>query len=279
MNKGLLAVLAALVVGAGAFMLGSEKPLEDKKITDASTANSEPAGETLQDILSNGVLKVGTTGDWNPMTMRDTATNSYTGYDIDVMTELAKDLDVKLEFVPADWKTLVSGVTAGKYHMTGSASLSPARAKAAGYSNSYFSLATVPLTLKSNAGKYRDWGDLNIASVTVAATLGTTQEKQVKQFFPKAQYKIVEAPARDFQEVLAGRADAHITSNVEAYKLIAKYPELMIVPVKMPKAPTPIAMLLPQADQVWINYVNTWIALKNERGFFDKLGRKWQLSD
>ena len=77
------------------------------------------------------------------MTMKDTATNSYTGYDIDVMTELAKDLGVKVEFVPTDWKTLVSGVTSGKYHMTGSASISPSRAKAAGYSNSYFSLATV----------------------------------------------------------------------------------------------------------------------------------------
>ena len=243
-----------------------------------STASAH-ANSALQDILSNGVLKVGTTGDWNPMTMIDTATNTYTGYDIDVMTELAKDLDVKLEFVPTDWKTLVSGVTSGKYHMTGSASISPARAKAAGYSNSYFSLATVPLTLKKNAEKFSDWADLDKDSVTVAATLGTTQEKQVKQFFPNAQYKIVEAPARDFQEVLAGRADAHITSNVEAYKLVAKYPEMMIVPVSAPKAPTPIAMLLPQGDQVWINYVNTWIALKTERGFFAELGRKWQLSN
>ena len=237
------------------------------------------AANVLQDVLSGGVLKVGTTGDWNPMTMKDPATNSYKGYDIDVMTELAKDLGVKLELVPTDWKTLVSGVTSGKYHMTGSASVSPSRAKAAGYSNSYFSLATVPLTLTKNLDKFKDWADLDKSSVTVAATLGTTQEKQVKQFFPNAKYKIVEAPARDFQEVLAGRADAHITSNVEAYKLIAKYPQMAIVPVSAPKAPTPIAMLLPQADQVWINYVNTWIALKTERGFFAELGRKWQLSN
>ena len=237
------------------------------------------AASVLNEILSDGVLKVGTTGDWNPMTMKDTATNSYTGYDIDVMTELAKDLGVKVDFVPTDWKTLVSGVTSGKYHMTGSASISAARAKAAGYSNSYFSLATVPLILKKNADKFTDWADLDKASVTVAATLGTTQEKQVKQFFPNAKYKIVEAPARDFQEVLAGRANAHITSNVEAYKLVAKYPEMMVVPVSAPKAPTPIAMLLPQADQVWINYVNTWIALKTERGFFADLGRKWQLAN
>ena len=245
----------------------------------ATMAVPSYAASVLSEILSGGVLKVGTNGDWNPMTMKDPANNSYTGYDIDVMTALAKDLGVKVEFVPTDWKTLVSGVTSGKYHMTGSASISPSRAKAAGYSNSYFSLATVPLTLKKNSDKYADWSDLNKASVTVAATLGTTHEKQVKQFFPNAKYKIVEAPARDFQEVLAGRADAHITSNVEAYKLVAKYPQMMVVPVSAPKAPTPIAMLLPQGDQVWINYVNTWIALKTERGFFDELGRKWQLSN
>ena len=237
------------------------------------------AQSALQDILSSGVLKVGTTGDWNPMTMKDPATNTYTGYDIDVMTEMAADLGVEVEFVATDWKTLVNGVIAGRYHITGSASIAPKRAKVAGYSNSYFSLATVPLTLKENEGRFSDWGDLDKSDVIVAATLGTTQENQVKQFFPNAQHKIVEAPARDFQEVLAGRADAHITSNVEAYKLVAKYPEMMVVPVSSPKAPTPIAMLMPQADQVWINYVNTWIALKQERGFFDELGKKWQLSN
>ena len=168
-------------------------------------------------------------------------------------------------------------MTSNKYHLTGSASISPARAKAAGYSTSYFSLATVPLILAENADRFKDWDDLNTPDVTVAATLGTTQEKQVKQFFPDAKHQIVEAPARDFQEVLAGRADAHITSNVEANKLVEKYPKMMIVPVSAPKAPTPIAMLLPQADQVWINYVNTWISLKKERGLFDELGRKWKL--
>lgn len=235
------------------------------------------AQSALQDILSEGVLKVGTTGDWNPMTMRDPATNSYRGYDIDVMTQLAADLGVEIEFVPTDWKTLVSGVTSGQYHMTGSASVSPARAKAAGYSDSYFSLATVPLVLASNGDRFQSWDDLNQADVTVAATLGTTQESQVKDFFPDAQHRIVEAPARDFQEVLSGRADAHITSNVEANKLVVKYSQMMIVPVEEPRAPTPIAMLLPQQDQVWINYVNTWIRLKQEQGFFKDLGVKWQL--
>ena len=233
------------------------------------------AQSVLQEVLNTGVLKVGTTGDWNPMTMKDIATNGYTGYDIDVMTQLAADLGVKVEFVPADWRTLVAGIGAGTYHMTGSASVTPARAKVAGYSIPYFSLGTVPLINVKDAERFKDWDDLNVAGVKVAATLGTTQEAQVKAFFPDATHVIVDAPARDFQEVLAGRADAHITSNVEALQLVKKYPQMMIVPVSEPRARALVAMLLPQDDQVWINYVNTWISTRQTSGFFDELAAKW----
>mgnify|MGYP000320943662 CR=1 FL=1 len=249
----------------------------------AALASAAPpllaADSVLEDILSGGTLKVGTTGDWDPMTMKRPATNAYEGYDIDVVTALAKDLEVELELVPTDWKTLVNGIAAGKYHMTGSASISASRAKAAGYTDSYFSLATIPLTLKKNADRFADWDDLDQAGVTVAATLGTTQEQQIKDFFPNAEHRIIEAPARDFQEVLAGRADAHITSNVEAGKLVDKHDTLMIVPVSEPRARTPIAMLVPQDDQIWINYLNTWIRLQEDRGLFDELAEKWQLGN
>ena len=69
-----------------------------------AAATSAQAQSALNDILNGGVLKVGTTGDWNPMTMKDTATNTYKGYDIDVMTELAKDLGVKVELCPPTGK-------------------------------------------------------------------------------------------------------------------------------------------------------------------------------
>ena len=51
-------------------------------ILSTVAANAETK---LQDILKSGELKVGTTGDWDPMTMKDPATNKYKGFDIDVM--------------------------------------------------------------------------------------------------------------------------------------------------------------------------------------------------
>ncbi len=230
----------------------------------------------LREIIEGGVLKVGVTGDWNPMTIKNPADNSYKGFDIDVTTELAKDLGVKVEFVPTDWKTLVAGVTSGKYHITGSASKSAKRAKVAGYSASYADVGQLPLILKKNSSKFKSWDDINKSGVTVAATLGTTQEQFIKSFFPNAKHRIVESPARDFQDVLAGRADAHITSNIEAGKLTEKYPQMMVVEVNAKKR-TPLAMLVPQGDQVWINYVNHWIEVKKARGFFEDLKNKWKI--
>ena len=234
------------------------------------------AQSALNEILDSGTLKVGTTGDWNPMTLKDPATNSYKGYDIDIMTELAKDLGVEVEFVPTDWKTLVNGVVAGKYHLTGSASISAARMKVAGFSDSYIAVEIVPFTTKDKADRFDGNDSINKADVKVATTLGTSFEKMVRDWYPDADIKVVEAPARGFQEVIAGRADVFITSNIEGSTLEAKFPVIRVKNVDAPSS-TPIAMIMPQADQVWINYVNNWIELKKGEGFFEATREKWGL--
>ena len=242
-------------------------------LTLAGTANAQSA---LNEILNSGVLKVGTTGDWNPMTVRDPATNSYQGFDIDIMNELATDLGVEVEFVPTDWKTLVNGVVAGQYHITGSASISAARMKAAGFSESYIAVEIFPFTMPEKAGDFSGYDSINQPDVTVATTLGTTFEALVREWFPDAEIKVVEAPARGYQEVLAGRADVFITSNIEGSTLEEKF-GVVRVPDTDPRAPSPIAMLLPQDDQVWINYVNNWVKLKQAKGFFEGNKAKWGL--
>ena len=234
------------------------------------------AQSALNEILDSGVLKVGTTGDWNPMTVRDPATNSYKGFDIDVMTELATDLGVEVEFVPTDWKTLVNGVVAGKYHMTGSASISPPRMKVAGFSESYISVEIFPFTHTDKVDQFDGYDSINQPGVKVATTLGTTFEALAREWFPNAEITVVEAPARGFQEVIAGRADVFITSNIEGSTLVEKFPVTRVKNTE-PRSPSPIAMLLPQDDQVWINYVNNWIKVKQAQGFFDEVRANWGL--
>ena len=234
------------------------------------------AESKLDQILSSGELKVGTTGDWDPMTLKDPATNKYKGFDIDVMSELAKDMGVKIKFVPTEWKTIVSGITAGRYDISTSVTKTPKRVEVAGFTDTYYKYGTVPLVLKKNLKKYSTWDSLNNSNVTIATTLGTSQEEKAKEFFPKSKLKSVEAPARDFQEVLAGRADGNITSSTEANKLVIKYPQLAIVP-DGEKNPAFLAMMVPKGDKTWNNYVSKWIKDKKSSGFFKNLLTKYNL--
>ena len=234
------------------------------------------ADSNLDKIKSSGVLKVGTTGDWDPMTMKDPATNKYKGFDIDVMNELAKDMGVKIEFVPAEWKTIVSGITSERYDISTSVTKTPKRAEVAGFTDTYYKYATVPLVLKKNLKKFPTWDSLNNSKVTIATTLRTSQEEKAKEFFPKSKLNSNEAPARDFQEVLAGRADGNITSSTEANKLVIKYPQLAIVP-DGGKNPAFLAMMVSKGDNKWNSYVNDWIKKKKSSGFFTKLLAKYNL--
>ena len=234
------------------------------------------AESKLDQIISSGELKVGTTGDWDPMSMKDPATNKYVGFDIDVMQELAKDMNVKVIFVPTEWKTIVAGITAGRYDISTSVTKTPKRAEVAGFTNSYYKYGTVPLVLKKNLKKYSTWESLNNKEVTIATTLGTSQEEKAKEFFPKSKLRSIESPARDFQEVLAGRADGNITSSTEANKLVIKYPQLAIIP-DGEKNPAFLAMMVNINDKVWNDYVNEWIKSKKASGFFNNLLNKYDL--
>ena len=227
--------------------------------------------------MKSGTLKVGTTGDFPGWSFMNPETSEYEGYDIDVAMKLAEDMGVEVEFVATDWKNLVSGVVANKYHMTSSASITAKRAITAGYSNSYYGTGTVAMVLSKNKDKISSWDQINNSDYSVAVTLGTVFENEATKSFPDAKLIAVEAPAREYQEVLSGRADVSLTSKVDAMKLVQLYPELSIVNLDEPKNAKLFAILLPRGDQEWINFVNHWIADQKNKGFFNQTAAKFGL--
>ncbi len=230
----------------------------------------------LNQILERGTLRVGTTGDFNPMSIKDTATNTLTGFDVEAMTQLAADMGVKVEFVPAEWATLVNGIVSDRFDIFSGASLSMARAKTVAFSAPYLYAGTVPLVNKKAPGKFNTWESINNPNVTVAVLLGTVFEQQARAHFPKAKIRAVEKPANGYQEVLAGRAQVTITSNVEAATLMKTYPDLQVVGTGSDmRNKRPFAYPMPQGDEVWLTFVNNWISLKQAEGYFDSLEAKW----
>jgi cyclohexadienyl dehydratase len=232
----------------------------------------------LKTIVDSNTLRVGTTGDFNPMSFRQPGTDGYVGHQIDCANLLAADLGVKPSFVATDWKTLVNGLTADQYDivMTGT-SMSAARAIVATFVDPWGRNAFVPLVQKKDIGKYANWSALDQPDVTIGANLGTTMEQFVQQTLPKATLRRVESPARDWQELLGGRVDATMSSMIEAAALTKEYPQLAILFADQPRNPIPMAFMIPQGDPIWLAFMNNWITLRRASGAFDVMAKKWNL--
>jgi cyclohexadienyl dehydratase len=221
-------------------------------------------------------LRVGTTGDFNPMSFRDTANNAYQGFDIEAMTTLASEMSLRVEWVATEWAQLVAGIAANRYDIFSGASVNVARARTAAFTIPYYEAGTVPLALRAQAGRFASWTAINAEGVRVAVSMGTVFEEQARQHFPRAQIRSVQAPATGFQEVLAGRADITITSNVEASTLTRRFDQLTLLgPEVQPRNKRPFAYVIAQDDPIWLNFVNTWIWLKKSEGMFDALEARW----
>jgi cyclohexadienyl dehydratase len=240
-------------------------------------AASAAEDSLLHKVLNRGTLRVGTTGDYPPYSELDQATGTYKGYEIDVVTALAADLGVKLEFVPTTWDTLGAGIAADKYDICASGiTMTLERLKSVAFTDPYLDSPLVPLILKRDEGKFATWRDMDQDGVKLAVMAGTSAEESAKKNFTKAEIVSVTAPALDYQELLAGRVTAAITDIVFIRKALAQYEkDFAVVGIDQPIEGQPNSMMTLQGDQVWLNWLNTWIGLKQQTGFFDSLFQKW----
>lgn len=263
-------IFAAAALGTGAALLAGGRAA-------AQAATPAPApGSRLATILARGVLRVGTTGDVNPLSFRDVTSNTLKGYDIDALTRLAEDLGVAVEWVATEWGTITAGIAADRYDIFSGASLSVARARVAAFTVPINDVGTVPLSLRANAAKYSSWEAINTAGTKVSILLGTTFDEQARRHFPNATILGVQPPATGWQEVLAGRADVTITSNIEAAGLVQRYPDLVTtVGLDQLRSKAPRGYVVAQDDQVWLNFLNTWITLRSVEGYYKELDARW----
>lgn len=76
----------------------------------ACSGSSEEGGG--EDIT---VLKVGTEGTYSPFTFHDPETNDLTGYDVEVITAVADELGLEVEFSETAWDAIFAGLESNRF--------------------------------------------------------------------------------------------------------------------------------------------------------------------
>ncbi|MBO0925142.1 amino acid ABC transporter substrate-binding protein [Cellulomonas sp. zg-ZUI199] len=77
----------------------------------AACSSGEQAGEGGP---SSGVLRVGTEGTYSPFSFHD-ADGDLTGYDVEVVTAVAEELGLEVEFSETTWDSIFAGLEAERY--------------------------------------------------------------------------------------------------------------------------------------------------------------------
>ena len=228
----------------------------------------------VEQILKKGVLKVGMST-FVPWAMKD-KTGKLIGFEIDVATQLAKDMGVKIEFVPTKWAGIIPALLTGKFDvLIGGMSVRPDRNLKVNFSIPYDFAGQSIVANKKLASGFSKIEDFNRADVVIAARLGSTAADAAKRFMPKAKKKFFDDEAQVIQEVVNGKAHAAVASApLPAFQAI-KFSDTLFLPVMGTFTKEPIGFAVRKGDFDTLNYFNNWIRVTEAKGWLEDRKHYW----
>lgn len=199
-----LAVIATALTATGCSSSGGTTNPASAGATNDATSN-----RTLQ-LVKDGSLTVCTSASYKPFEFRDG--KNIVGFDIDLMAEVAKDLNATAEYIDVPFEGLKSGaaLNSKKCDVTAAAmTINPERQEVMGFSNPYYT-ASQALLVKTDSG-INSMADLT--GRRVGAQAGTTGLTYAEKNLPSTEIVEFEALPQLIAAVKTGQIDAGINDN------------------------------------------------------------------
>ncbi len=210
------------------------------------------------------------------ISFRNPKTGEIEGIDADLSKELAKELGAQLEIVESSFGTFIADLQANKCEigMFGvGASLK--RAQAVEFSKPYLITNVYAVTRKG--GPVKTWADVDKKGVKAAVSLGSYIEPFMKSYLKNAEVVSVAPPNTREGELVARRVDVIMTDFPTAVKVTDEFDWAQTIEPDEKLAVTPYAYVVPQGDQIWLNYVNLFIDTIKLDGRLKKYAEKNKL--
>ena len=198
----------------------------------ATVVATAAEAKTLDQIISDGVIRIGINPNFPNMSVRNDA-GEWEGFDIDIGKAIAEKLGVEAEWVPTETAQRVPFLVSDRIDMSlGALTRNSERAKLIDY--------TVPLhtevlaVLATDKIEGDSWKDFNKDGVTLANMRGNWTVDWIKENMPEVNLELTDSIADTVRLVAQGRADA-IVENVDFFMGFTKnYPDINWRVVKEP---------------------------------------------
>jgi cyclohexadienyl dehydratase len=224
----------------------------------SSGASAQELKSRLFEITKSKKLRVCQFPQYYSISYRNPKTGQLEGIDVDLSKELAKELDATLEIVESNFGTFIADLQSNKCEigMFGvGATLK--RAQAVEFSKPY--LITNIYAVFRKDSPIKKWSDIDKKGVRVAVALGAYIETFMKDYLKNATIVSVAAPNTREGELIAKRADVIMTDFPTAIKDVEQFDWSKYMTPDEKLAVTPYAYVVPQGDQIWLNYVNLFV--------------------
>jgi cyclohexadienyl dehydratase len=254
------------------FFLGCNPKLHNKNGYHKSVDTTKSL--VLEKIIKRKTIKVGTTGDFMPFSYKIDSSTIYTGIDIDMASNFAKSLGVKVEFIETSWPTLMSDLNNGKFDIGMSGiTITPERQTKAFFSIPVLSSGKAAITRNENAQIYNSLESINKKNIRVIFNPGGTNEAFARANFPKAMLILNDNNLDIFQKLVDGEADVMVTDAVETLIQEQIHEELEAVNPNKPFNSFDFGYII-QKDTIFKTIIDNWLLSQQQDSVVFKLLRK-----
>ncbi len=223
--------------------------------------------QALDRIVSDRKIKIGYIAS-PPSTIKDPNTGELSGFYVDAVRTIFKQINVEPQFVETTWGNFVAGLQSGQFDLciAGTFATVP-RATAVEFTHpiSYLGYSAI---VKKGDTRFHSIADFNNPDITIALIQGGASVDYAREFFPKA--KIVTLATGNllapFVEVSAGRADVGIEDSWQARRYSKEHPEVTDLFADHPYNVLPIAWTVKRGNEDLLAMMNTaidWLMINN----------------
>jgi len=219
---------------------------------------------------SANVVKFAGSGGYPPFNFM-TESNDVDGFDVDVAKEIAKRLNLELDYVTTAWDGIIEGLRAGRYNgILGSMAITEERLKIVDFSDPYYYSGAQIIVHKDSGIK--GISDIN-SDTLIGVVTGTTFVEDIEEM--GAQPRFYEDDNQTLMELLNGRIDAVISDRVVAVNAINKISggkDLILAGELLRKEKCAIAF---QKDDALKAQVDVILAEMRTDGTLSDISKKW----
>jgi polar amino acid transport system substrate-binding protein len=240
----------ALAIGSGAALAAAT----------AMPAKAEDAADnTLDRVRAARVLRIAVLPGELPYFNKDLGSGTWSGMCIEMANDIAKLLDVKLEYTESTYGNSILDLQANKIDVGFALNPTPQRALVVDFCGAVFHHPFGAMLKKGMEAK--TWADINKPEVKIAVDVGSANEAVARRFAPNATIKSLKSRDEVMLEMSSGRVDCVVNALVLGLTAIAKNPNLGTYKIlQTPPVAIPSSMAMRrEGDKRWRDFLSVWV--------------------